>query len=87
MYPSGSRVTVLSVDHLVPPHKHRQLIGRTGTVWEHENGMNIVAGLTWHDRVSGLHVFGDQHLEPAEPADPPRMPPVYAVRAYQTPDR
>lgn len=86
MLPTGTRVTVRSVQHLTKPHKHQHLIGRTGVVVDHESGMNIIAGLTWHDRLSGLHVFADDDLEPSGQADPPRLPPTYVVSGYHAPD-
>lgn len=86
MLPTGSRVTIRFVQHLARPHKHQHLIGRTGTVVDHENGMNIVAGLTWHDRATGLHVFADDDLAANGQADPPRLPPTYVVSGYHVPD-
>jgi len=65
MLPTGTRVTIRSVDHLAKPRKLQHLLGRTGTVVDHENGMNIVAGLTWHDRATGLHVFADNDVQVA----------------------
>lgn len=87
MFPTGSRVTVRSVQHLARPGKHQHLIGRTGVIVDHENGMNIVAGLTWHDRLSGLHAFADDDLEATGQADPPRLPPTYFVSGYHAPER
>lgn len=86
MYPTGTRVTVLSVDHLARPEKKQYLIGRTGTVVDHENDMNIVAGLTWHDRATGLRVFGDDHLAVAGPGEVPAMPPAYRISGYYAGD-
>lgn len=86
-YPPGTRVTVRSVDHLITPGKHRHLLGRTGTITGHENGMNIVTGLTWHDRVTGLHVFADVDLEPTGSGPLPALPPYSIIRAHITPDQ
>jgi hypothetical protein len=64
MFPIGTRVTVRSVDHLGGGKPPTKLIGRTGTVWGHENGMNLVTGLT---ALGGLRAqaFADQHVTPA----------------------
>ena len=87
MYPTGTRVTIRSIDHLITPTKHRHLIGRTGTITGHENDMNIVTGLTWHDRVTGLHVFADEDLEPAGTGPLPRLGPYSIIRGHIAPDR
>lgn len=83
MYPIGTRVTVQSVDHL--PGGKPSLIGRTGTVIGHENDMNLVAGLTRFDRVTGVRAFADTHLAVAGPGDVPDMPPASRVRGYHLP--
>ncbi|MBY8877519.1 hypothetical protein [Actinacidiphila acidipaludis] len=64
MLPIGTRVTITSVDHLAvdgakPP---RRLIGRRAIVTDHENGMNIVSGLTLTEWFAGHYVFGDDHV-------------------------
>ena len=83
MYPTGTRVTVRSVDHLTNPDKG--LIGKTGTVIDHEGDHNLVAGLTRGDRLTGVRAFPDNDLEPGPVAIPPTMPPYYRVRGYYMP--
>lgn len=64
-YPTGARVTVVSVDHLGRYRRPTRLIGRTGEVVNHtDDGMNVVTGL---DRLTDLvqRVFADEHLTPA----------------------
>jgi len=56
-------VVVTFVDHLNPTNPPRRLIGRSGTVWGHENGMNIVTGLTILGSLRG-QAFADDRLTP-----------------------
>ena len=86
MYPTGTRVTVRSIDHLAKPEKKQHLLGKTGTVIDHENGMNIVADLTWHDWATGLHVFADDDLEAVGNGSTPHLPPVNVIRSYHAPN-
>lgn len=63
MYPIGTRVTVTGTSHL-PQRNASRLIGRTGTVDLHENGLNIVSGLTL---LGGAYAFADNDLNPNRP--------------------
>jgi hypothetical protein len=81
--PIGTRVTVTSVDHLVSRKPPRHLIGRSAVVADHENGMNIVTGLTSTELVVGHYVFADSDLHITGAGRAPVMPPFYRVRAYR----
>lgn len=61
MYSVGTRVTVKSVNHLGNGKPPCHLIGRTGTVCGHENGMNLIAGLTILGSLRA-QAFADNHL-------------------------
>jgi hypothetical protein len=64
MYLIGTRVTVVGTSRLPKSRRNTRLIGRTGTVALHENGLNIVTGL---GPLAGLvgHAFTDTDLTPA----------------------
>lgn len=83
MLPTGTRVTIRSVDHLPKPHRHRNLIGRQGIVGDHENGMNILTGTGLV--LTGYYVFPDQALTVDGPGTPPTMPRLYCVHGYRLP--
>lgn len=80
MHPSGTHVTIRSVDHLPKPDKYRKLIGRQGVVGDHENGMNIVTSLG--SVVGGYYAFPDSALTATGSGTPPTMPRRYRVRGY-----
>jgi hypothetical protein len=84
MYPTGTVVTITSVDHLPKPHRHQHLIGRTATVGDHENGMNILTGTGWV--IAGHYAFPDEHLTVVSTGAAPQMPRRYRVRCYCLPD-
>jgi len=65
MYLIGTRVTVIGTSRLPSSPRTKRLIGRTGTVALHENGLNIVTGL---GPLGGLvgHAFADGDLVPAD---------------------
>jgi len=64
MYLVGTRVTVTGISRLPESRRNARLIGRTGTVALHENGLNIVTRL---GPLGGLvgHAFTDDDLTPA----------------------
>lgn len=64
MYLIGTRVTVTGTSCLPKKDWAARLIGRTGTVTLHENGLNIVTGLTIAGRLVG-YAFTDDDLAPA----------------------
>jgi hypothetical protein len=78
MYPTGTHVTIRSVDHL--PGKHKRLIGRQGIVGDHENGMNILTATGW--AIGGHYAFPDSALTVTGRGTPPAMPRRYRVRGY-----
>jgi hypothetical protein len=82
-YPTGSRVTIRSVSHLDKPHKKQHLIGRQGVIGDHENGMNIVAGIGWV--IAGYHAFADDDLTVTGQGSAPDMPRRYRLRSYYIP--
>lgn len=84
MYPTGTHVTIRSVDHLPKPEKHRKLVGRQGVVGDHENGMNIVTALG--SALGGYFAFPDSALTVTGRGTPPGMPSRYRVRGYYTQD-
>lgn len=63
MYLIGTRVTVTGTSRLPKSRRNARLIGRTGTVTLHEDGLNIVTGL---GPLGGLvgHAFTDDDLTP-----------------------
>jgi hypothetical protein len=68
LYPVGTRVTVVAVDHLLRVSRPKRLIGRSGVVEGHEQVgpgwplMNLVGGLTDSDE---LWPMADSNLTPA----------------------
>ncbi len=85
MLPTGTRVTIRSVDHLANPKKHRHLIGRLGVVGDHENGMNIVTGIGWV--ITGYYAFADDDLTVTGDGAAPDMPRRYRVHGYYAPNQ
>lgn len=69
MLPIGTRVTIQSVDHLAhngqPKRTHLRLLGRTGVVTMHDDGMNVISGLGRFERFLGYWTFDDDQLTPA----------------------
>lgn len=63
MFLIGSRVTVTGTSRLPSTPRTARLIGRTGTVALHENGLNIVTGLGALGRWVG-YAFTDDDLNP-----------------------
>ena len=82
MYPTGTRVTIRSVDHLAKPGKLRHLVGREGVVGDHDNGMNIITGIGWV--ITGYYAFPDSALTVTGTSSPPAMPSRYRVHGYHT---
>lgn len=80
MHPTGTRVTIRSVDHLAKPAKLQHLIGRQGVVGDHDNGMNVVTGIGW--TLTGYYVFPDSALTVTGKGAPPDMPRRYRVHGY-----
>lgn len=86
MLPIGTRTTVICVDHLGAYRKPKRLIGRTGVVVGHRDGMNLVAELTRLERVTGVWLFDDSDVIPGQPvATAPKLPRVRRVRGYWSP--
>lgn len=83
--PTGTRVTIRSVDHLPKPGKHRRLIGRQAIVGDHEGEMNILAGTGFV--LTGYYAFPDHALTVDGPGNPPTMPSRYRVRDYYAPNQ
>jgi hypothetical protein len=83
--PIGTRVVVRKADHLGNGKPPRRLVGRTGVVIDHENGMNIVSLLTPLDWITGLRAFADTDVISGVTGPIPWFPCFYRVRGYLLP--